>query len=121
MRPSLTGPRKISVRRRSLGAKSSLKFFLPRIRARRCSPFARREILESMETAAMTKSAQLLLFALLGLAFFAFSPDSNTALAQGTLTGEWTASVDSAKFGKWNKSDKWDRKADDGPDADDRD
>ena len=74
-----------------------------------------------METAAMTKSAQLLLFALLGLAFFAFSPDSNTALAQGTLTGEWTASVDSAKFGKWNKSDKWDRKADDGPDADDRD
>jgi hypothetical protein len=65
----------------------------------------------------MTKSAQLLLFALLGLAFFIFSPDTNTALAQGTLTGEWRASVDSAKSDKWNKSDKWDKKAD----ADDRD
>src|SRR3954464_6461401 len=71
----------------------------------------------------MTKSAQLLLFALLGLAFFAFSPDSNTALAQGTLTGEWRASVDSAKSAKWNKSDKWDKKsdADDSSDVDDRD
>jgi hypothetical protein len=64
----------------------------------------------------MTKSAQLLLFALLGLAFFVLSPDSNTALAQGTLTGEWRASVDSVKSEKWNKSDKWDKKAD----ADDR-
>ena len=71
----------------------------------------------------MTKSAQLLLFALLGLAFFAFSPDGDTALAQGTLTGEWRASVDSAKSGKWNKSDKWDKKsdADDSSDADERD
>jgi hypothetical protein len=64
----------------------------------------------------MTKSAQLLLFALLGLAFFVFSPDGATALAQGTLTGEWKASVDSAKSDKWNKSDKRDKKSD----ADDR-
>jgi hypothetical protein len=71
----------------------------------------------------MTKSAQLLLFALLGLAFFIWSPDGNTALAQGTLTGEWRASVDSAKSDKWNKSDKWDKKsdADDSSDLDDRD
>jgi hypothetical protein len=70
----------------------------------------------------MTKSAQLLLFALLGLAFFVFSPDGATALAQGTLTGEWRASVDSAKSDKWNKSDKWDKKsdADDREDADER-
>jgi hypothetical protein len=54
----------------------------------------------------MTKSAQLLLLAVLGLTFLFSSPGTDSALAQGTLSGEWKASIDSEKPDKW---DKWDK------------
>jgi len=57
----------------------------------------------------MTKSAQLLLLAVLGLAFFFSAPDSGSARAQTTVSGEWKASVGSDKSGDWSKWDDSDR------------
>jgi hypothetical protein len=54
----------------------------------------------------MTKSAQLLLLAVLGLTFLFSNSGTDSALAQGTLSGEWKASIDSEKPDKW---DKWDK------------
>jgi hypothetical protein len=54
----------------------------------------------------MTKSAQLLLLAVLGLAFLFSNSGTDSALAQGTLSGEWKASIDSEKPDKWDKDDK---------------
>jgi hypothetical protein len=45
----------------------------------------------------MTKSARFLLLALFGIALLFLSPDKGAALAQGALSGEWTASVESEK------------------------
>ncbi len=59
----------------------------------------------------MTKSAQLLLLAVLGLAFLFSAPASNSgsALAQTTVSGEWRASVGSDKSGDWGKWDDSDK------------
>ena len=55
----------------------------------------------------MTKRTRLLLLAAFALALSFLTPDTGTALAQGTLTGEWKASVDSHKpERKWDKRDK---------------
>jgi hypothetical protein len=53
----------------------------------------------------MKKSAQLLLLAVFVLALSFMLPDPSSALAQGSLTGEWKASVDSGKSEKWKKAD----------------
>lgn len=57
----------------------------------------------------MTKSAQLLLLAVLGLTFLFSSSGTDSALAQGTLSGEWKASIDSEKPDKWDKSENADK------------
>jgi hypothetical protein len=57
----------------------------------------------------MTKSAQLLLLVVLGLTFLFSNSGTDSALAQGTLSGEWKASIDSEKPDKWGKWDKDDK------------
>lgn len=57
----------------------------------------------------MTKSAQLLLLAVFGLAFLFSSPGTDSALAQGTLSGDWKASIESEKSDKWDEWDKSDK------------
>jgi hypothetical protein len=57
----------------------------------------------------MTKSVQLLLLAVLGLAFLFSNSGTDSALAQGTLSGEWKASIDLEKPDKWDKWDKDDK------------
>lgn len=54
----------------------------------------------------MTKGTRLILLAVFALALAFLTPDTGSALAQGTLTGEWKASTDSRKHDrKWDKSD----------------
>ena len=55
----------------------------------------------------MTKGTRPLLLAVFAIALSFLTPDTGSALAQGTLAGEWKASVDSHKpgrGGKWDKS-----------------
>jgi hypothetical protein len=56
-----------------------------------------REISEPLENNVMAKSTRLLLLAVFGIALLFLSPDKGTARAQGALSGEWTASVESEK------------------------
>jgi hypothetical protein len=63
----------------------------------------------------MTKGTRLILLAVFALALSFLTPDTGSALAQSTLTGEWKASVDTHKPGRGGK---WD-KSEDPEDADD--
>lgn len=55
----------------------------------------------------MTNRSRLLLLAVFALALSFLTPDTGSALAQGTVTGEWNASTDSRKpERKWEKRDK---------------
>jgi len=57
----------------------------------------------------MKKATRLLLLAAFAIALSSLTPDAGSALAQGTLTGEWKASTESQKREKkWEKSDDWD-------------
>src|ERR1051325_7078800 len=109
MRPTLTDAREISVRPDAPGLKKlPAEIFLPRARAPRCFPFARREI-EPRRHAAMTKNARLILLAVFALALSFLTPDARSALAQTTVTGDWSASTSSDKIDKqrkWDDSDK---------------
>jgi hypothetical protein len=54
----------------------------------------------------MTKATRPLLLAVFAIALSFLTPDTGSALAQGTLTGEWKASVESQKRErKWEKHD----------------
>src|ERR1700750_1796330 len=109
MSPCVTAWGKISVRRKSFGLKNHPKIFLPRTCAPWCFPFAQPRNSRTAGDAVMTKSAQLLLLAVLGLAFFFPAPDSGKAHAQTTISGEWKASVGSEKSGDWGKWDDSDK------------
>ncbi|HYY99603.1 MAG TPA: hypothetical protein VE642_13470 [Pyrinomonadaceae bacterium] len=54
----------------------------------------------------MTKCAQLLLLAVFGLALFFSAPGAGPALAQATISGEWTAST---QWDKPDRSEKWEK------------
>jgi hypothetical protein len=57
----------------------------------------------------MTKATRPLLLAVFAIALSFLTPDTGSALAQGTLTGDWRASTDSNKIdkhGRWEDSDE---------------
>src|ERR1700759_977725 len=101
MRPSVTSTGKNFSPAEGIAAQKLSKKFLPRTRVPWCFLFAQPRNLRTAGDAVMTKIAQLLLLAVLALAFFFSAPHTGSALAQTTISGEWKASVGSDKTGDW--------------------
>jgi hypothetical protein len=64
----------------------------------------------------MTKATRPLLLAVFAIALSFLTPDTGSALAQGTLTGEWKASTESQKHDR-----KWDKPGRSSEDSDETD